>query len=43
MSYFFSYLATLLLGISIELLREMIAEYGPSIIKWLVKQMFGWF
>ena len=39
MSYFFS----LLLGISIELLREMIAEYGVSIIKWLVKQMFAWF
>ena len=42
MNTFFSYLISVFLDISIELANEMIAEYGAIIIKWLVKQMFGW-
>ena len=42
MNTFFTCLIAMFFKVSIHLAMEMIAEYGPSIIKWLVKQMFGW-
>ena len=43
MNTFFTCLIAMFFKVSIHLANEMIAEYGVSIIKWLVKQMFAWF